>query len=203
MRAQIGSIWRRTDLNEGGMTYRVDGFDAQDRIQLVPVDYPASGEYAIHPTTFHQCYTLVKEAPSDKVQVGQIWTSKVNGRSYRVESVSSGGRTVRIVSLHTSQATGRPFTYSYTLDRFLRTCRLSEDQTQTTPTPQRWAEVERTLRAYTAANREQKRLETRLERLQQGVVDARNALEDHRRNVVHKASAEYGEALRRMEESAK
>lgn len=204
MRAQVGSIWQRTDGSQ--LKYEVIGFSIDDRIRLRSVDYPAVHPFAVHPQTFHLSYVPVEikppksygsaQKPGVWVREGQIWTSKANGRSYFVDEVDDDALNVEIVSLHVSQATGRPYRYKYTMERFLRTCILSAPAEPTTL--HEWSEVERTLRAYSESNREHARLEAALQTAYEAVNTARAAIDDHRK-VVNETSAEYSTALNVME----
>lgn len=197
----VGSLWR-SKLNSN--LYTVDS------VEVAMVNF-SSGTQVGRGTPFkysfprfHKTLAWVSDPQPAKLpqetvpEVGSVW--ETNGsRRYVVDRVNVevgpvGDPNYWYVSFHYE---GQPqHSYSYNAEKFWRLLKFVE------PAPDKWAEVERTLRTYNAANRESVRLDAEIKKVSD-LWDAAIKARDLHRKVVGEASAAYSEALRKMEDSVK
>lgn len=131
-------------------------------------------------------------------EIGSVWSTKSGSRRYVVTGVDVDRGNPNDprwwnVTFHYE---GNPqHSYRYAAPKFWSLLKLE-------PASERWAEVERTLRAYNAAGREAKRLEDAIAAAAEALHDARRAVEAFR-EVHNQANMDYVSALRKMEDSVK
>lgn len=198
---EIGSIWRSRMFPD--RMYVVESVHSQIGFRLIPKNGDRSFTYTYEQDRFFRSLEWVQNAETVKVprtapEVGSVWSTKSGSVRYVVTGVDVDRGNPNDPRWWNVSFTveGKGIVYRYNAPRFWSLLKLVE------PAPDKWAEVERTLKAYNEANREGVRLKAMLEEAYDSVNRAREAISAHR-TVSDTVSAAYSEALRKMEEDSK